>query len=310
MKTHYLSPDEIFGKSSSKIYEQVKDISEDTELFINWFNAYIELEMKPYNLSKTKIRDRCIDIPEDFVPSNLRDLFRFTWFKFDYFCRTKKYDTYPIGLEGIDNSYVRVYTECVATNGKASKMPNSVRSFYTEEEYAKAIKDSNYMAKAFAEAGWVLKTSVYSGNTVYTLSWAKHDEDFTKLLPKVAKKTKGLVTTDVDYIASTTVFDEDKFCKRFNDLATSFCEGLNSEYQLKYITDKRVKISLHSLSERYYRLVKDPNNDDPTICRVEFVKEVQDILDENGWVADPKTLTIIKSNKNQARIIFEYKGTK
>lgn len=310
MKTHYLSPDEIFGRCSPKTYAHVKDISKDTELLINWFNAYVELRANHYSLSTTEKRDRCIDIPEDLVPSNLQNLFRYTWFKFDYFCRTKKYDIYPSGLSGIDNSSVRDFTECVAINEKASKIPNVVRSFSTEEEYAKDIKDSNYMAKAFAQAGWVLKTSLYGSCTLYTLSWAEYDEDFTKLLPKVTRKTKGLITTDVDYIASTTVFDKDKFCKRFNQLAKEFCESLTYEYELKYITDKRVKIPLSSLSKLYYRLVKDPNNDDPTICRIEFVKEVQDILDENGWVADPETLSIKKSRKSQTDIIFEYKGTK
>lgn len=307
MKTHYLSPDEIFGKSFPKTYGRVKDISKDTELLISWFNAYVELRANHYSLSTTEKRDRCIGISEDLVPSNLQNLFRYTWFKFDYFCRTKKYDIYPSGLSGIDNSLVRDFTECVATN---SKIPNLARSFYTEEEYSKAIKDSNYMAKAFAEAGWVLKTSLYGSCTLYTLSWAEHDEDFTKLLPKVTRKTKGLITTDVDYIASTTVFDKDKFCKRFNQLAKEFCESLSYEYELKYITDKRVRIHLGSLSKLYYRLVEDPDKDNTGIYRIEFVKEVQDILDENGWVADPETLTILKSRKNQTDIIFEYKGTK
>lgn len=309
MKTHYLSPDEIFGKSVPKIYERVKDISKDTELFINWFNEYVKLELDSYRLSDTQIRDRYITIEEDLVPSKLHNLFRYTWFKFDYFCHTKKDDSYPTGLSGIFDLFVRVFTKDIATNGKASEMPNSVRSFYTEDEYAKAIQDSNYLAKAFAEAGWDLKTSLDGYSTVYILSWAKHDEDFTKLLPKVTQKTKGLTTTDVDYIASTTIFDKDKFCKIFNQLAKEFCGSLSSEYELMYTTDKRVKIPLSSLSKLYYRLVKDPDNDDTEIYRVEFVKEVQDILDENGWVADPKTLSIKKSDERQAEIAFEYKGT-
>lgn len=253
--------------------------------FVYWFDELLKVKLDGIAEDDTALRSRALSFTRKDIPDNLQALVAYTWFKYDYFCHTKKEGKFPNELEDLEfESYT---LELISTNTFLRESEHHFNKNYLDK-LTNSIKQSNYLATSFAIAGWdlIIKDSHKNG-ICYVLKWDKTNTDYTKMLPKITDKYTDRVITPVTdaTVTSKLSFNQAEFAKWFNEELQYFYNNLSQTDKLKYSISKEVLINYTDIPEKYYEFI---NSDFGRY--IDFKKEFTDALHANGWTIKDESL--------------------
>lgn len=255
--------------------------------FVYWFDELLKVKLDEIAEDDTALHDKALSFTRKDIPNNLQALVAYTWFKFDYFCHTKKEGKLPNGLEELDLNSDILELKLVSTNTFLRKSDVHFRGNYFDD-LTNSIKQSNYLATSFAMAGWNLVTKDSHNNGIcYVLRWNKTNTDYTKMLPKITDKyTDKVITPVTDFtVTSKLSFNQAEFAKWFNEELSYFYRNLSQADKLKYSISKEVVIKYTDIPEKYYNFI---NSDYGRY--IDFEKGFTDALHANGWTIKDESL--------------------
>ena len=253
--------------------------------FVYWFDELLKVKLDGIAEDDTALRSRALSFTRKDIPNNLQALVAYTWFKYDYFCHTKKEGKFTNELEDLEfESYT---LELISTNTFLRESEHHFNKNYLDK-LTNSIKQSNYLATSFAIAGWdlIIKDSHKNG-ICYVLKWDKTNTDYTKMLPKITDKYTDRVITPVTdaTVTSKLSFNQAEFAKWFNEELQYFYNNLSQTDKLKYSISKEVLINYTDIPEKYYEFI---NSDFGKY--IDFKKEFTDALHANGWTIKDESL--------------------
>lgn len=265
--------------------------------FVYWFDELLKVKLDKVVEDDTALHTRSLSFTEKDIPNNLQALVAYTWFKFDYFCHTKKKGKLPDGLEDLELDSDILELELISTNTFLRKGEHRFDKNYFDELMT-SIKQSNYLATSFAIAGWnLLIKNSYENGICYVLKWDKTNTDYTKMLPKITDKYTDRVITPVtdSTVTAKLSFNQAELAKWFNEELSYFYSNLSQTDKLKYSISKEVVINYTDIPEKYYDFI---NSDYDRY--IDFKKEFTDALHANGWT--------IKDESSEDTVTFIYVG--
>lgn len=308
IKTPY---DFSLGGKDKNYAVKASKCSTHVEEAIYWFNEYLTLVLDTITKDKDAMREQEWRIPAHSIPENLYQLVAFTWLKFDYFCHTQENNDLPEGLFDPEVSPLDTEVICLHTDIK-SESYNFDYSYF--QKLLSYVKQSNYLAICFAEAGWDLRTKrLCAGNIEYVLSWRTPDkaEERVKMLPKkVDNYTKSTIVEVLDSkVKEKLGFDRRELINWFNTELDNFYGTLTKVETLKYALDKEFKVNYHRIPAKYYKIVTDkPYPASKYSKYIVFTKQFVDILEENHWFIDLQSRDISGRFSEPELIKFVYEG--
>lgn len=270
--------------------------------FVYWFDELLKIKLDEIVEDGTALHNRALSFTEKDIPNNLQALVAYTWFKFSYFCHTKKEGKLPDWLEDLELDSDILELELISTNTFLREGEHHFTKNYFDE-LTNSINQSNYLATSFAIAGWNLfiKNS-YNDGICYMLKWDKTNTDYTKMLPKITDKYTDRVITPVTApkVKLQLSFNQKEFYDWFNQELNDFYASLSKADKLKYSIDKEVIIDINQIPKKYYELITDvPVQGDRYI---DFVEPFVELLRANNWEIKPEslgnTITLVYTGKN------------
>ena len=274
--------------------------------FVYWFNEYLKLKLNDI-ASDDALRHNTWSIAGADIPNSLIALATYTWLKFDYFINNNrgKYqalDTQNLQWNSSEEKEAFVRTRLIGTNTFLPKDQTYSKKTDSDKLIA-GIEQSNYLAAAFAQAGWNLSLKQYPSLAMrYNISWKKPDKDYAKILPTTSTKYTAKVITPVTdpKVKLQLSFNQKEFYQWFNQELNDFYASLSKADKLKYSFDKEVIIDISQIPEKYYELIEDvPVQGDRYI---DFTEPFVELLRANNWEIKPEslgnTITLVYTGKN------------
>lgn len=275
--------------------------------FVYWFDEYLKLKLSDIASDNDALRHKTWSIVANDIPKSLIALATYTWLKFDYFINNnrRKYqalDVQSLQWNSSEEKEAFFRARLIGTNTFLPKEQTYSKKQDSDKLIA-GIEQSNYLAAAFAQAGWILSLKQYPSSTVrYNISWKKPNKDYAKVLPTISAKYTARVITPVTApkVKLQLSFNQKEFYQWFNQELKDFYASLSKADRLKYSIDKEVIIDISQIPKKYYELITDvPVQGDRYI---DFVEPFVELLRANNWEIKPEslgnTITLVYTGKN------------
>lgn len=275
--------------------------------FVYWFDEYLKLKLSDIASDNDALRYKTWSIAANDIPKSLIALATYTWLKFDYFINNNRRKYQALDMRNLqwnssEEKEAFFRTRLIGTNTflpkdqTYSKKPDS-------DKLIVGIEQSNYLAAAFAQAGWTLSLKQYPSSTMcYDISWKKPNKSYAKVLPVTSTKYTARVITPVTApkVKLQLSFNQKEFYEWFNQELNDFYASLSKADRLKYSIDKEVIIDISQIPKKYYELITDvPVQGDRYI---DFVEPFVELLRANNWEIKSEslgnTITLVYTGKN------------
>lgn len=274
--------------------------------FVYWFDEYLKLKLNDIASDSDALRHKTWSIAANDIPKSLIALATYTWLKFDYFINNRrKYqalDVQSLQWNSSEEKETFFRARLIGTN---TFLPRQ-QTYSNKLDSAKLIADidqSNYLATAFAQAGWNLSLKQYPSSTMrYDISWKNPNKSYAKVLPATSTKYTARVITPVTdpEVKLKLSFNQKEFYQWFNQELNDFYASLSKADKLKYNIDKEVIIDINQIPKKYYELIEDVPVQGARY--IDFVDPFVEILRANNWEIKPEslgnTITLVYTGKN------------